>query len=188
MKANRYFVQYHHSFPRAHFLSLLHAETQLQRSPLPSSFKHHTYLTLPYRFQLSIHINTGQLPYIKPALPYRRIPLLPPLSPSSLADRTVLETDWEAMYRVWKQGLGWRNRGEMFLRCGVWLKGFQEGVWNGRVWGRTANYVVTPRVGRVENALPVAEQEDVVMDDGGEGGAGGQGDVPGYLAQFQWPS
>ena len=79
----------------------------------------------------------------------------------------------------------------MFNRCELWLHEFQEEMWKGRVWGRTANYVVTTRAAGQENDAPAAggidggqQQEDVVMEDAGEG----PGEVPGYLAQFQWPS
>jgi len=80
----------------------------------------------------------------------------------------------------------------MFDRCDEWLREFQEGLWKGRVWGRTANYVVTTGAARQENVVPAPAggvdgeelHEDTVMEDAGEG----HGDVPGYLAQFQWPS
>lgn len=90
--------------------------------------------------------------------------------------------DWETIYRGWKQGLGWTNRREMFGRCMVWLGKFQEGVWRGRPWGRTANYAVVPR--RMVNQVAPA---------GGDGEVAGveeveSEDVPGYLAQFQWPT
>ena len=106
-----------------------------------------------------------------------------------------METDWEAVYRVWKQGLGWRNRKEMFIRCEVWLRGFQETVWKGREWGRTANYIVTPMPRRQENEmlgnqvddLPMEDEEDEVIEGDGNDDAGA-GNVPPYLIQFHWPT
>jgi hypothetical protein len=56
-----------------------------------------------------------------------------------------METDWEVMYRSWKEGYGWRNRVKMFNRCERWLEDMQENIWEGRPWGRMANYLVSAR-------------------------------------------
>jgi len=57
-----------------------------------------------------------------------------------------METDWEAVYRSWKQGLGWRNRVKMFIRCERWLGDMQKWMWQripGRTgWGTMANYIL----------------------------------------------
>jgi hypothetical protein len=78
----------------------------------------------------------------------------------------------------------------MFRRCVIWLHGFQRGMWKVRGWGRTANYVVMSRgAGSLENAVRGGLGEmDVVMEDVEEIEGVEDGDVPGYLAQFQWPS
>src|SRR5579859_2608923 len=94
--------------------------------------------------QYQIHLAQRPRPYYKPLLPYRRIPALPRWSQ---IDRTVMETDWEVVYRSWKEGLGWKNRVEMFTRCERWLDDMQEWAWQQdgvREWGRTANYIVPP--------------------------------------------
>lgn len=137
---------YHHSFPRIHFLSFLHSECRPYRNleivtrTVPSLQFLATHPQLQY-WQYQIHIPHRRHPYTKPLLPYRRIPALPRWSQS---DRTVMETDWEAVYRSWKEGLGWRNRVKMFVRCERWLEDMQEWIWQVREWGRTANYIVPP--------------------------------------------
>jgi hypothetical protein len=109
------------------------------------------------QFQYHIHIPQQPRPYIKPLLPYRRIPWLPPYSQ---IDRTVMETDWETVYRSWKEGLGWRNRVRMFVRCESWLGDLQDTIWSGREWGRTANYVILPPGEENENLIPVVGNEN----------------------------
>ena len=128
-----------------------------------------------------------------------------------------METDWESMYRSWKEGLGWRNRVCMFSRCEVWLGDMQGTIWVDQEWGRTANYVVgstTTATGEEGNAPPpplplplppqvvqnngvdgfqlaaVEMNEDVEMIDGG---GHDDNEVTGIipedhgLEQFQWP-
>jgi hypothetical protein len=185
-------------------LSFLHSECRPNRpqeiffrKPLPD-------------FQLHIHIPNNPRPYVKPLLPYRRIPALPPFS---VIDRTVMETDWESMYRSWKEGLGWKNRVCMFSRCEVWLGDMQGTIWADMEWGRTANYVIDgtaasretvngpppppPPPQPVQNnghdgIQPAAVQgnEDVQMIDGGGLDDNELIEItfgdPG-LDQFQWP-
>jgi len=156
-------------------------------------------------FQYPIHIPTQPRPYLKPLLPNRRIPQLPPWR---TIDRQVMETDWESVYRSWKQGLGWKNRITMFRRCEKWLTDLQEVIWEGREWGRTANYVVPldqqvhlplqagpghlqvqPMVMPLAGNQEEANEEDmqdilqVGIIDTGDGQEIGNG-----LDQFQWPS
>jgi hypothetical protein len=81
-----------------------------------------------------------------------------------------MEIDWEAMYRSWKEGLGWRNRIKMFVRCEKWLANMQEGNWENRPWGRFANYVSGQQTN--ENVQPVAAPVGPVdADDNGNAGA-----------------
>src|SRR5208282_999162 len=125
-------------------------------------FRKLPFLAMNPPFQYHIHIPASPRAYVKPLLPYRRIPALPPFSAT---DRTVMETDWESMYRSWKEGYGWRNRVRMFVRCETWLVDLQESIWVDREWGRTANYVVNVRP-QQENVPPVVQQgnEDVIMN------------------------
>jgi len=47
----------------------------------------------------------------------------------------------------------------MFIRCEMWLGEMQEVIWEGREWGRTANYIV-PRQLQQEGQQPVAFQAE----------------------------
>lgn len=123
-----------------------------------------------------------------------------------------METDWESMYRSWKEGYGWRNRRVMFLRCEVWLGDMQEVNWIDKEWGRVANYVINgPSSRREENGGVVNIQQQAAVaavvppvghmnnQDGQIGGVvGGEdeemmevavdnGTSGGDLEQFQWP-
>jgi hypothetical protein len=111
-----------------------------------------------------------------------------------------MEINWESMYRSWKEGLGWKNRVTMFVRCETWLNNMQEEIWSDREWGRTANYVIPQQ--QTANVNPV------IVGGGGGGGGGalvaagggvsegedeemqqeeaGNGTMEG-LDQFQWP-
>jgi hypothetical protein len=175
---------YHHSFPRIHFLSFLHRECDV---PSTSYTRHSSFQylldQLAHPFQYHIHLSDRSRPYRKPIPPYRRIPALPAFTNIS---RSVLETDWEQVYRSWKEGYGWQNRVRMFERCTHWLEEMQEYTWEGREWGRTANYIVPSD--RQENMdldtddmdpLAHLEEDDdptIVGPDIGNG-----------LDQFQWP-
>jgi hypothetical protein len=112
-----------------------------------------------------------------------------------------METDWESMYRSWKEGLGWINRNTMFSRCDIWLSDMQESIWTNRDFGRTGNYMVSTTSSNVQENLPlisdnlvndnlnlpnlgmvqfaIAPGEDEVM-------AEIHGDTE-SLDQFQWP-
>lgn len=59
------------------------------------------------------------------------------------------------MYRGWKEGLGWRNRVKMFVRCEKWLKDMQQEIWENIPWERRANYIFDERQEN-ENVQPVA--------------------------------
>jgi hypothetical protein len=83
-----------------------------------------------------------------------------------------METDWESVYRNWKQGLGWKNRMRMFLQCEKWLGEMQECIWEGREWGRTANYIVPPEMQLPQpqpqpqaqaQQLPILAQQPVII-------------------------
>ena len=114
-----------------------------------------------------------------------------------------MEINWESMYRSWKEGLGWKNRVSMFVRCETWLSDMQEEIWSEREWGRTANYVIPQQqtenvnpvivggggggaaggvINMVGHGVGVSEEEDEEMqqEDAGNGTLGG-------LNQFQWP-
>ena len=87
-----------------------------------------------------------------------------------------METDWEAVYRSWKEGLGWRNRVKMFVRCERWLEDMQEWIWQLREWGRTANYIVPPAGQENQNQNeppPVAPPAAAAGDGNGMGGHAG---------------
>jgi hypothetical protein len=66
----------------------------------------------------------------------------------------------------------------MFERCIKWLGEMQEDIWEGREWGRTANYIVPPE--GAETEPPDEEMDDinspVVATPAGNG-----------LDIFQWP-
>jgi hypothetical protein len=116
-----------------------------------------------------------------------------------------MDTDWEAMYRSWKEGFGWRNRVKMFKRCQRWLEDLQEEIWERRPWGRMANYLIlerqenqdTPAVVTPANANVDAEMPGLAANDGpavnnedeemqeaeNENDAAGLNDYE----QFQWP-
>jgi hypothetical protein len=117
-----------------------------------------------------------------------------------------MEVDWESVYRSWKEGLGWKNRVEMFVRCETWLSDMQEEIWSDREWGRTANYVIPQQ--QTENVNPAivggggggggAAGVDVNMVGAGGGGVVSEDDeemqeeatgngTMGDLDQFQWP-
>jgi hypothetical protein len=115
-----------------------------------------------------------------------------------------METDWEAVYRSWKEALGWRNRVKMFVRCERWLGDMQEWIWQRRQWGRTANYIVPPvgqenegqnepapfaagagngnEIGAAALIAPDATEEDEEMLDEGHTEM-----IIGDLEEFQWP-
>lgn len=140
-----------------------------------------------------MHIAQSHQEYVKPLLPCRRIPVLPPYS---VTDRTVMETDWESMYRSWKEGYGWRNRLRMFSCCEIWLVDLQKTIWADREMGTTANYVVTlppMRHQQQENIAPQNGNEDVAMavlgaeEDEDMIEMDGDNETPGGLEQFQWP-
>lgn len=95
----------------------------------------------------------------------------------------MLETDWESVYRGWKEGLGWTNRARGFARCEVWLGDLQEKVWEDREWGRTANYIVPPPARTTgEQGEQQAQMEGGAVD-GADAGVGGDGDEGGGLGQ-----
>jgi len=106
------------------------------------------------------------------------------------------------MYRSWKEGLGWRNRVKMFVRCEKWLNDMQEENWENRPWGRYANYISGQQTN--QNVQPVAAPVGPVQADAnGNAGAVDGGllldvydvemeDVNATAAgsdydQFQWP-
>jgi hypothetical protein len=196
---------YHHSFPRIHFLSFLYAECrQPSCDPLlridPNYFQHPTQI--PERV----------LPFLRPPLPNRRIPALPSISQT---DRVIMETDWENVYRNWKTGYNWKNRAIMFKRCDTWLQDLQEVIWEGRNWGRVANYLIPGYVdqnldqnpvGIVVAAIVINAQapigvavdldgiddavqalDDVFMQDAQEEETQEGGHFETELEQFQWP-
>lgn len=115
-----------------------------------------------------------------------------------------METDWEAVYRSWKEGYGWRNRVRLFVCCETWLGLMQETIWEDREWGRTANYVVPdPAQDNVLILQPppivvALQQHQAIL--GGGIGIGNvvmataalaedeeMADEDGDLEQFQWP-
>jgi len=96
-----------------------------------------------------------------------------------------METDWESMYRSWKEGLGWINRNTMFTRCDVWLSDMQDSIWCNRDFGRTGNYVLDAQENQVVH-LRTLEFVSAVEENGNEVEAKEDGTVE-ELDQFQWP-
>jgi hypothetical protein len=155
-----------------------------------------------WNHQLQHPIHSVRRTTPKHALPYRRTPALPTYSQ---IDRTVMDTDWEAIYRSWKDGFGWRNRVKMFKRCERWLQDMQEDIWGGRPWAQMVNYRILERqeneevsalvppanadadahvLGLAPNVGPAVNNEDEEMQE-----AGNENDPAGLngYEQFQWP-
>jgi hypothetical protein len=100
-----------------------------------------------------------------------------------------METDWESMYRSWKEGLCWANRTTMFSRCDLWLSDMQDSIWTNRDFGVMGNYIMIKTQGSVPTTdamNPVQNLEVAHNSDESVGLDETMGDIE-TLNQFQWP-